>query len=109
MANGPNVQLKSNKATYDAEFFGYFDNNISEAEELQNEESENLIPQRIFTETLLKQAEQMEENNPSMQAARKIAGIDEGNSLMGAVKKLIQSTVNWKKEFQTGIECFYVR
>ena len=88
----------------DIEFEGYFDKKIGDNEEIIKEE--NIIPQRVFVENLFKKSEQMIENNPSLQAARKTAGITEGNSLSGSVSSLLKSQVNWKKEFKQGLNVF---
>jgi len=95
-----------NEEGIEVEALGYFDNNINEAEEIQDEKEEDLIPQNIFVENIVKQAENMIESNPALKAARKTAGIDAGNSLIGAVKELLKSQVSWKKEFKQGLNIF---
>ena len=92
--------------TFEAEAIGYFDKNINDAEELKDDKEEDIIPQNIFTENMVKQAEKMVESNPALQAARKQAGIDAGNSLIGAIKELLKTQVSWKKEFKQDLNIF---
>ncbi|RLD62957.1 MAG: hypothetical protein DRJ01_04980 [Bacteroidetes bacterium] len=106
IANQDSIYLKAEEETYNAEVIGYGDPDISEAPELKDEEDESIIPQRIFIENLVQQADKMIEGNPALQAARKLAGVTEGNSLSGAVKSLLKSQVSWKKEFKQGLNIF---
>ncbi len=92
---------------FECEINGYFDDKL-DSEQVSNDDDdeENIIPQRVFTENLVKQSIEMTEQNKSLQAAKKAAGINEGNSLMGSVNKLLKSEVNWKKEFKQGLNVY---
>lgn len=93
------------KHDFDIDFEGYIDKSI-DGDLSPTDEDDSTIPQRVFVENIMKQAQQMEDNNPALQAARKTAGINEGNSLSGAVQKILKSQVNWKKEFKQGLNVF---
>lgn len=92
------------KQDWDYEFHGFNDPDISNHEEKM--EDENTIPQRVFTENLIKQATQMVEKNEALKAAQKAAGINDGNSLTQSIAKLLKSNVNWKKEFKQGLNIY---
>lgn len=105
MAGGQQSFSTGVKQDWDYEFHGFSDPDImdqSDGEEGSNE----LIPQRVFTENLVKQATEMVEKNEALKAAQKAAGITSGNSLTAAVNNLLKSDVNWKKEFKQGLNIY---
>ena len=93
------------KQDWDYEFHGFNDPDIMDQSKGE-EQQEELIPQRIFTENLVKQATEMVEKNEALKAAQKAAGINGGNSLTAAVNNLLKSDVNWKKEFKQGLNIY---
>jgi predicted metal-dependent peptidase len=95
------------KQNWDFEFHGFVDPSISDkVSDGEPGETENTIPQRIFTENIVKQASQMVDKNEALKAAQKAAGINNGNSLTKAVERILKSKVNWKEEFKQGLNMY---
>jgi len=67
---------------------------------------EEIIPQQIFIENIVKQAVEMEDNNEALKQAKLTAGIGSENSLIDAVKKILVSQINWKKEFKQKLNLY---
>jgi len=103
MAGGRQSFSTGVKQDWDYELHGYNDPDIMDQNEENNDE---LIPQRVFTENLVKQATDMIEKNEALKAAQKAAGITKGNSLIAAINNLLKSDVNWKKEFKQGLNIY---
>ena len=103
LTSGQNSFMAGMGQSFDFETMGFQDTHFETNEE---EAPEEVIPQRVFTENLVKQAEKMIDNNASLQAAMKSAGIGHENGLIGAVKKLLKSEVNWRKEFKQGLNIY---